>query len=1504
MEISMRFTRSNPAFPRRTAARAAAWLLMLALPLAARAVAIANNSLPIGVIQAPYANFTLTATGGTAPYAWSLASGALPAGLTLQGSGAITGTPTAITAVTATFRVTDAASATATKALTLTIAAPPVAAQWSARGLQGGAVSGIRVSPYYAADQTLFVYSSGTEEVFRSTDKGASWTRHLINPADAAGSISDLALSPVFQSNAGSGATEAQKTAFACSAGRLYKSADFGVSWARSDSGISGSCSQLGISNNYASDGTLWAFAVSGSTINFYASSNRGASWSLSGALPDGLDTPEQLAASPNVSNDGTFFAIFSLCPSGDHCLYASTDYGNTWNLLAVPVGRYSAEIQQVAFSPRFASDQTLFARGDLYHVFRSQDGGNSWTQLQSTGGVYDFGKQRSIGMSLVDWGAATPRLLVRGLDNAAAYTVWMSDDYGETFTPLLGAGVRAYNFLYTIGVFAASPRTTTSFDLFFGSREGLDVSYDLGLSYVSRDKGLNDSNAVSLTGSGSYLVMGLAYTSTNSSVSYWYKSADAGATWVKMPPPPQNNGDRLFGMSPGYAGDQTIFCGDGYGLFRSTNGGLSFSQVAAAPPQPFTADFAFAPGFAPTAGTLFVGSSSGLLRSTDGGQSFASVTSASGSCVFTSGSVYQAEVSANYGSDRTVFINPGQSRLCRSTDGGATWSQASALPVQSLTLSTTYNSAGGNGTHAKMLFAYDGATLQRSTDGGATFSPASGVPAGSGKMTAAVSPNFALDGTVLLATARGVYRSSDYGATFTALAAPDALGTRPVTAVLPVAAFDGRSATGSFAVAITGGAGVWRSADGGRSFQPVDGYQFVSAKLNQVVAIPNNAAFPPLLAATGDHGVFRSDDGGLTFANISKGMSADSNVLAVAAPSAQPARPLAAKNADGLWRYDDAAATWSRHPGAGSGDYRAFGEDGTYLYAMRRDGVSLRSADGGATWASQDASKTDLVSFSSDSSAGAPIVGDGDFELPVVAGALTTVTSPGTIGAWTVDSGSVDLIGSYWQAADGRQSLDMNGGGTGSITQTLATTAGKQYTVRFSLAANPDTVAQCNGPVKTLQVFWNGSLLAQVAFDRTGHTAASMGWVTKQFTVTASGAATALRFLSLDSGVCGPALDAVSVTPYGAPLQQQKASAPNMPDSVAASLWSVSAAQGPMFSYNSGTNWTAAPGSGDYALPGGQSWQVIQAAGLDTGTGGRIVSAGSATTLWLTRDGGLSWRAASGAGSGLEATSRNFTALIGTLNANNTTDLLVGVNGSTNGGVYLSGDDGEHWTQINQGFDPNTLNITSLAKTSCSGCPVQYYSGTFGSGVYTRTIPVVAAPSFPSASAACFGSTGCACVSTAGSGPEQGGQAFKICGANFQASAVVEFDGVPATGCSYAGVPAVITCTATPPHVPGAALIRVRNPDTRAGTLPNGYNYLSGAPRVAANSLKITKTSNSAKLSYTCSGCTTPPPQIYRSQNAAFSLNVEQFTGGATNYTDSGVLAATANPTYFWSVE
>lgn len=69
---------------------------------------ITTTSIPDATVGVAY-TFTLQASGGTAPYTWSISSGTLPAGLTINSStGVISGTPTTAGSSTITFKITDA----------------------------------------------------------------------------------------------------------------------------------------------------------------------------------------------------------------------------------------------------------------------------------------------------------------------------------------------------------------------------------------------------------------------------------------------------------------------------------------------------------------------------------------------------------------------------------------------------------------------------------------------------------------------------------------------------------------------------------------------------------------------------------------------------------------------------------------------------------------------------------------------------------------------------------------------------------------------------------------------------------------------------------------------------------------------------------------------------------------------------------------------------------------------------------------------------------------------------------------------------------------------------------------------------------------------------------------------------------------------------------------------------------------------------------------------------
>jgi uncharacterized protein (TIGR03437 family) len=81
---------------------------------------ISGGPLPGGNAGAAYSS-NLQASGGTAPYLWSVFGGALPGGISLSNSGAVQGTPDRAGDYSFTAHATDAAGATATGVFTLTI---------------------------------------------------------------------------------------------------------------------------------------------------------------------------------------------------------------------------------------------------------------------------------------------------------------------------------------------------------------------------------------------------------------------------------------------------------------------------------------------------------------------------------------------------------------------------------------------------------------------------------------------------------------------------------------------------------------------------------------------------------------------------------------------------------------------------------------------------------------------------------------------------------------------------------------------------------------------------------------------------------------------------------------------------------------------------------------------------------------------------------------------------------------------------------------------------------------------------------------------------------------------------------------------------------------------------------------------------------------------------------------------------------------------------------------
>ncbi len=96
---------------------------------------IQTSSLPAGAMGSRY-SATLQAVAGKAPFAWSVSSGSLPAGLSLSSTGAISGIPTAAGTVTFRVQVVDSSPTPqlVQRSLTLTVNPAPQPSVWIGNG--------------------------------------------------------------------------------------------------------------------------------------------------------------------------------------------------------------------------------------------------------------------------------------------------------------------------------------------------------------------------------------------------------------------------------------------------------------------------------------------------------------------------------------------------------------------------------------------------------------------------------------------------------------------------------------------------------------------------------------------------------------------------------------------------------------------------------------------------------------------------------------------------------------------------------------------------------------------------------------------------------------------------------------------------------------------------------------------------------------------------------------------------------------------------------------------------------------------------------------------------------------------------------------------------------------------------------------------------------------------------------------------------------------------------
>lgn len=174
------------------------------------------------------------------------------------------------------------------------------------------------------------------------------------------------------------------------------------------------------------------------------------------------------------------------------------------------------------------------------------------------------------------------------------------------------------------------------------------------------------------------------------------------------------------------------------------------------------------------------------------------------------------------------------------------------------------------------------------------------------------------------------------------------------------------------------------------------------------------------------------------------------------------------------------------------------------------------------------------LLTFAAGGSAQAATIVNGSFEDGVDPGSFSTQGAGSTaITGWSISGGTVDYIGSYWNASDGSRSIDLNGNGGGaSIYQAMTDlVVNQKYRLSFDLSSNTD-----GGPViKTTRAGVNENAEIFISSSATPRSA-GLTWSTYSFDFWAAGTSTNLIFASQDQGAYGAALDNVVVSAVPVP--------------------------------------------------------------------------------------------------------------------------------------------------------------------------------------------------------------------------------------------------------------------------------------------------------------------------------------------------------------------------------
>ena len=329
----------------------------------------------------------------------------------------------------------------------------------------------------------------------------------------------------------------------------------------------------------------------------------------------------------------------------------------------------------------------------------------------------------------------------------------------------------------------------------------------------------------------------------------------------------------QALAADPGTPG--TLYAGtDGGGVWKSTDGGIHWLSASRGLGSPDIYALAASPG---ASGTVWAATGGGIYKSTDGGALWRRVwyEAPRPDDAFPA---WTSSIAADPTDPDVVWAGTVRGLILKTTDGGASWGLSLDSPAQVGTILI-------DPTDPDTVYTVGWKTV----DGGATWQEMEGHG------LLAFHPS---NPRILYSGGDGIWKSLDAGATWTRLAAFDySVDSLLVDPSNP-----------NVLIASQAGLGIFRSGDGGHTWNPTEGLPYAPAP-----ALAADPAQPGRFwLGTNERGVFRSLDDGRTWQASRQGLSA-SHLLAVDFDAVLPRTLYTAAIATGVHRSTDAGRTWTR---------------------------------------------------------------------------------------------------------------------------------------------------------------------------------------------------------------------------------------------------------------------------------------------------------------------------------------------------------------------------------------------------------------------------------------------------------------------------------------------------------------------------------------------------------------------------------------------------------------